>query len=264
MSYETIYNKIGLNTEMKRLKNQACVNWKKELRTLKYYGLRDGMKILEVGSGPGFYSQLLLNEFPNIEITALELDSKLISISKKILENDEYYRVNFVNQSIEKTSLNSCTYDFVISRLVFQHLPHPVTAAQEIYRVLKPGGKVVILDIDNDIWGTTYPYNKFIDNANNSMLAFQNNNGGDRTIGRKLLKILSISGFHNLDFDAIVTHTDVIGMDKLIGQFNDSSLSKQKIQQNREMQDYINFINNPASCIILLMLIAYGEKSSAY
>ena len=83
MSYNSIYNIIGLNNEINRLEMQAKLGWKKEFRTLKWLGLRDGMKILDVGSGTGVYSELLLDNLPNSNITDLEVDKNMLSIAKE-------------------------------------------------------------------------------------------------------------------------------------------------------------------------------------
>lgn len=44
----------GFQAELERLKVQALMGWKKEFRNLSWYGLQNGMKVLQLGSGPGF------------------------------------------------------------------------------------------------------------------------------------------------------------------------------------------------------------------
>ncbi|WP_305085854.1 class I SAM-dependent methyltransferase, partial [uncultured Clostridium sp.] len=77
MSYNSIYNIVGLNNEVNRLETQAKLGWEKEFRTLKWLGLKNGMRILDVGSGTGVYTELLLENLPNSSITALEVDKRL-------------------------------------------------------------------------------------------------------------------------------------------------------------------------------------------
>lgn len=265
MSYNSIYEKVGMDAELTRLKNQAEVNWDKELKVLKSFGIKDGDNILEVGSGPGFYTKLLLKEFPNITITSLEINSKFIDYAKQYL-GELSNRVYFFNSPIEKTSLPSSNYDIVLSRLVYQHLSKPIQAINESYRLLKKGGKNIILDIDNELWGTTYPYNHLINMTNKSMDSFQKNSGGDRSIGKKLLPLLKNSNFKNLDFEVIATHTDVVGMEKFLGGSIPTSVQQTPagVHLNKYQlalqKDYIDFLNSKDSLIILLMMAACGQK----
>ena len=87
MSYNSIYDIIGLNNEVNRLETQAKLGWNKEFRTLKWLGLKDGMKILDVGAGTGAYTELLLENLPNSKITALEVDKKLLNIAENSCYN---------------------------------------------------------------------------------------------------------------------------------------------------------------------------------
>ena len=82
MSYNSIYNIVGFNNEVNRLETQAKLGWKKEFRTLKWLGLKDGMRILDVGSGTGVYTELLLENLPHSSVTALEVDRKLFDMYK--------------------------------------------------------------------------------------------------------------------------------------------------------------------------------------
>ena len=89
MSYNSIYDIIGLNNEVNRLETQAKLGWSKEFRALKWLGLKDGMKILDVGSGPGSYTELLLENLPNSEITGLEIDKNLLFMALDKLSDRE-------------------------------------------------------------------------------------------------------------------------------------------------------------------------------
>ena len=53
-----------LDRELQRLGAQALFLWEKERRALAGYGLRDGMSLLELGSGPGFVTEQLLAWLP--------------------------------------------------------------------------------------------------------------------------------------------------------------------------------------------------------
>ena len=107
---------------------------------------------------PGFYCEKLLENLPNSRVTILDIDDKLLRIAKNRLSNSYYNnRIAFKKTSVYKTGIKDNTYDFVICRFVLQHLDKPVEAVREIYRILKPGGIVAIIDSDSGLMGISDP-----------------------------------------------------------------------------------------------------------
>ena len=68
----------NIEKEIERLRGQALWGWDKESRNLSWFGLVDGMSILELGSGPGFVTEQLIALCPNSHITCVEIDRDLI------------------------------------------------------------------------------------------------------------------------------------------------------------------------------------------
>lgn len=266
MSYSDMYKSIGIEMEVNRLEAQVKIGWEKELRTLKLLGLKDRSKILEIGSGPGFVTARLLSAFPNSYIVSLDIDDAMLNIAKKRLSNYGKNRLAILKGNVMDMRIKDNSFDFVVVRLVFQHLNDPLSASNEILRVLKPGGKVIITDIDNGMWGISEPEIKNLSGAMNKMSNMQKAGGGDRNIGRKLLKILKTSGFVDLDFEAVVKHSDMEGMDLLKPKVDLNEIMKNnnfsKEQLSRITSMYNNISNSKESVIILLMLMASGTKPS--
>lgn len=88
----------------------------------------------------------------NSSITAVEIDRVLHEKALEYLQDKTGDRVNHVQASVADTGLRANSFDFAIARLLFVHLPDPVAAAREILRILKPGGKLVIIDSDADLF----------------------------------------------------------------------------------------------------------------
>lgn len=219
MSYNSIYDIIGLNNEVNRLETQAKLGWSKEFRALKWLGLKDGMKILDVGSGPGSYTELLLENLPNSEITGLEIDKNLLSIAKDRLKDYPSERLNFKYGSILNSGLKENSFDFIICRFVYQHLEKPLAATREIYKLLKPGGIVAIIDSDRGLYGVSEPDILF-KSGRGFISQIERRAKWNREIGRKLLKILKYEGFDKLDFEAVTIHSDLVGIQNIIGVDN--------------------------------------------
>ena len=139
----------NIEKEIERLRGQALWGWDKQSRNLSWFGLVDGMSILELGSGPGFVTEQLIALCPNGHITCVEIDPDLILPAEQYLQSkglEGHYTI--VQGDIMNMDLPDDTFDFAFARLVFQHLRDPRAALAEIRRVLKPGCKLVIDDID--------------------------------------------------------------------------------------------------------------------
>ena len=78
-SYDASDAHRDFDSEVARLRTQVLLSWKKEARTLAWFGMQDGMSVLELGSGPGFVTEQLLEMLPGSQVTTLEIDPELIS-----------------------------------------------------------------------------------------------------------------------------------------------------------------------------------------
>lgn len=259
MSYNEIYNIIGFDREMKRLKKQADQGIDREIEMLRYLGVKDDSTILEVGSGPGFYTENLLENFNKAHLFCLDNDEKLINYAINKLNKVYNERVNFINDDIMNSNMPDSYFDIIIARFVFQHLSSPVKALKEIYRILKPGGKVIIIDIENSLWGATYPKNKLIEKLNLDIMEQQKKLQGNREIGSVLLTLLKLTNFNNLKMEAVINHSELLGKDKFKNNLPKGLTNNASME--RIIQEYNDFFDLKYSSIMLLKFFFYGEKN---
>ncbi len=256
-----------LDSEVQRLRTQVRLSWEKEARTLAGFGLLDGLSVLELGSGPGFFTEQLLDLLPQSPVTALEIDPVLLERAKLYLQGQTSERLSFVQASVMDTGLPANSFDFAIARLLFCHLPEPVGAAKELLRVLKPGGKLVIIDADRGLQALLAPPLPEFDLINERVAQFLAKRGGNAYVGRQLWRILQAAGFVNLDLEAVVYHSDAKGIKAFLPQFDPEQvmhLAKQGMFSEEEAGSIIasweRFLNAPNPLILMLWLMAYGEK----
>ncbi len=258
MPYSDIYKQIGFQKEMQRLEKQANLGSDKELKMLRNLGVKDNSLILEVGSGPGFYTKILLDNFINSEIVSLDIDETLLNYSHNMLKTEYKERVTFINDDIASTSIPNGYFDTIIARFVFQHLKDPILALKEIYRILKPGGKVIIIDVDSELWGITFPKCDLIKNLNSDLAKFQSSINGNRYIGRSMLTLLRLLKFENLNIETVINHSEILGKDNFRYNF-DKGL---EINPNlgELLNEYNEFFNLNYSSIMIIKFFFYGEK----
>jgi len=266
-SYQANTFNLEFEGEIQRLKAQVLLSWEKEARTLKWFGLADGMNVLEAGSGPGFLTEKLLELLPNSSVTAVEIDPVLHEKAVAYLQDKGGDRVNRIQASVADTGLAANTFDFAIARLLFVHLPEPVAAAREIFRILKPGGKLVIIDSDADLfWLTNPPWSvEIVREKFKQVIASR---GGNLCVGRNLCRILKEAAFVSVDLEAVVSHSDISGIEAfqpLLDSGPILQMVKQGLISESEIESYLvsrdEFLAAGDRSMMSFWLMACGEKN---
>ena len=258
MPYSDIYKQLGFQNEIKRLEKQANLGVDKEIKMLRNLGVSDNSLILEVGSGPGYYTKILLDNFRDSEIVLLDNDENLLNHAKNFLNKDYNERITFIKDDIMDSTIPDNYFDIIIARFVFQHLKEPVSAMKEIYRILKPGGKVIIIDVDAELWGGTFPQNDLIKNLNSDLSKFQSALNGNRDIGRSLLTLLRLLRFKNLNIESVINHSDILGKENFRYNFDKGLENDPKL--GGLLKEYNEFFDLSYSSIMLIKFFFYGEK----
>lgn len=206
----------SVEKEIERLRGQALWGWDKESRNLSWFGLRDGMSILEVGSGPGFITEKLLGLYPNSHVTCVEIDADLANPAEEYLRAKGLEgRYTIVVGDLMQMDLPAGTFGFAYARFVFQHLRDPETALVEIRRVLEPGGKLVVHDIDIGLGEIVEPVNADAEAIEAKMHEGRGERGGNPRIGRRLWRMFATAGFANIDLEVVPVHTDNLGVEAI-------------------------------------------------
>jgi SAM-dependent methyltransferase len=108
---------------------------------------RSGERAVDVGSGTGSETHVLaLAVGPRGEATGVEPNPGLRAVARQRSD-----RARFVDGDATALPFESRSVDLVWCERVFQYLSDPDVAAGEIARVLRPGGRVALIDTD---WGT--------------------------------------------------------------------------------------------------------------
>jgi len=109
-------------------------------------GPRPGMRVLELGCGPGFYTCRLAELFPQIQTIGVDQSVSLLEwararASESHLENCSFYQGDACSLQAGLEQVDA----IVVSRL-FLIVRDRLTVLSEIFRVLKPGGKCFLAE----------------------------------------------------------------------------------------------------------------------
>jgi ubiquinone/menaquinone biosynthesis C-methylase UbiE len=107
--------------------------------------------LVDAGCGPGYLVLDLANNFPDLKIVGVDISAQMLALAQKRLSRigcDR--RVTFQEADVSDLPLGENSIDFVVSTLSLHHWIEPRTTMEEIYRVLKPGGRILIFDLRRD------------------------------------------------------------------------------------------------------------------
>jgi ubiquinone/menaquinone biosynthesis C-methylase UbiE len=104
-----------------------------------------GSAVLEVAPGPGYFS-IELAKRGSFVVTGLDLSRTFVQMAAKNAAQAGV-QVEFVQGSASNMPLPKESFDFLLCRAAFKNFAQPVEALKEMRRVLKPGGRGVIIDL---------------------------------------------------------------------------------------------------------------------
>jgi ubiquinone/menaquinone biosynthesis C-methylase UbiE len=108
----------------------------------------EGSNILEVAPGPGYLS-IELMKMGNYNVTGLDISKTFVQIATKNAE-EEGVKVNFTEGDASNMPFNNDKFDFIVCTAAFKNFTKPIMALNEMYRILKPNGKALIIDLRKD------------------------------------------------------------------------------------------------------------------
>jgi malonyl-CoA O-methyltransferase len=112
---------------------------------LDYFGPLAGKRVLDVGCGKGRFARILAGDHPGVEIWGLDISERML---------------RFVPPEIRPcagimTSLpfRDGAFDAAYATESLEHAVEVDVAVAEICRVVRPGGRIVIIDKNAEQWG---------------------------------------------------------------------------------------------------------------
>src|SRR5579863_8246031 len=104
-----------------------------------------GAGVLEVAPGPGYFA-IELAKLGDYRVTGLDISQTFVEIARANAA-DEKVQAQFQRGDASRMPFEAERFDYVVCRAAFKNFSAPDAALREMYRVLKPGGRALIIDM---------------------------------------------------------------------------------------------------------------------
>jgi ubiquinone/menaquinone biosynthesis C-methylase UbiE/biotin operon repressor len=103
------------------------------------------MVIADLGAGEGAFSLLLAQRAT--QVIAVDTSARMVEVGKQQAKRQGVKNVDFRLGDMEEVPIDDASVDLVFFSQSLHHALHPERAVAEAWRILKPGGRIAILDL---------------------------------------------------------------------------------------------------------------------
>ncbi len=165
--------------------------------------IHGGAEILSVGCGPGVILRQVCALNASIRATGLDISAERVQEAKERNRGNE--QANFVRGDAQAIDFASNSFDLVYARMLMEYLKDKEGAVKEMVRVCKPGGTVLLQDLDGQLlWH--YPEDPVVQGTVEKVVRALSSTGFDPFVGRKLFSLAHGAGLKNIDVQVECYH----------------------------------------------------------
>jgi ubiquinone/menaquinone biosynthesis C-methylase UbiE len=113
--------------------------------------LGEGATVVDLGTGPGLLAVELHKHWPQVKIIGVDPAREMLSIARRNAERAGMREFEARLGAAEETGLPASSVDVVVSQYSFHEWEDPRQGLGEIFRILKPGGSLILTDY-NRAW----------------------------------------------------------------------------------------------------------------
>ena len=110
--------------------------------------IQAGDSVLEIAPGAGYLS-IELAKLGNYKITGMDISKDLVEIASSNAK-EAGVDVDFRQGNVSNMPFHENEFNFIVCVLAFKNFKEPIKALAEMYRVLKPNGTALIMDLNRN------------------------------------------------------------------------------------------------------------------
>jgi len=155
--------------------------------------------VADLGAGEGMISQLIARQAE--QVYCVDNSPRMVEVGTELAEKNELENLQYLLGDIEAVPLDDETVHIALLSQALHHANHPEKAISEAYRITKPEGRVVILDLKE------HTFEKARELYADNWLGFSE---------KKLHSWLKAAGFENVSVSVVSKETDEPGFETLL------------------------------------------------
>jgi ubiquinone/menaquinone biosynthesis C-methylase UbiE len=205
---------------------------------------KPGENILEVGSGSGVICRMLTSCLqPDGVVIGMDISSEMAITAHKYAMTAGYTRgIDFGAASAASLPFPETSFDCALAARLLLHAAYPGQVIREMKRLVKPGGRVVVMDWDFDSVTVDHPDKQ----TTRKILHWRNDNhGGNNWSGRQLWRQMNEAGLVNISVHpwVSVAHDDSYGLTQSLWRAAEVACMGSVISET-ERRDWVNELKN--------------------
>jgi len=205
---------------------------------------KPGERLLEVGSGSGIVCRMLASQLqPSGQVVGVDISPEMTTEAQKYAFAEEIARgITFETGTAESLPYPEASFDGALAARLLLHAAEPDTVIREMKRVVKPGGRVVVMDWDFDTVTVDHPDRELT----RRLLHWRNDHhGGNNWSGRQLWRRMREAGFQNLSVHpwVSVVHSEEDGLTQSLWRAAQVACEAGAIS-SVEHDDWVNELKN--------------------
>lgn len=192
--------------EEERLRRQARITEHRIHGSLPFRRCR---RLLEVGSGVGAQTEILLRTFPDVHVTSVEAAPRNLAAARRYLGGMPWLAGRFDATEGDAHALDFAAdaFDGAFLCWILEHVRDPARVLSEVRRCLRPGSPIVV----NEVQNATFFLSPYSPHTLQYWTAFNDHQlelGGDPFVGAKLGNLLQRVGFVDITTEVRTVHLD--------------------------------------------------------